>query len=565
MADSPVQWPGTPVGPVEPQWPGTPQVGVGEDIAQTAIPSAERGIAALMTTVPSLWDLAAKGIEYGAKKVLPESISGAMADARKTVEDTGKMHRYQDVQSNIEKSTGPLYQAQTGPGKVAQTAIEFAPSAMGGSGNLIGNIAKGAGAGATSELAGQAAENAGYKEYAPWARFGGAFLGGAIPTMARRTVTPFPASDERTNFVNLLNNKIGSGMPMTAGQKTGSPFLQGLEGQNMNSVAAPNWIKTLPEQQAAGFTKGAMSSMGSPASDASAANLRGGVQNLSSSYDPLIKNSEVIGAPFDALQKSLGDIRKNFTRVAGTDKSKALDEVVNDIKHGAQGPQASSTVASIPGERYQYLRQSIANKIETATTPSEKNSLVEMRSALDKAMSDSLPAEQAAKLKELNTQWANSQIIKDSVISPEGTISPKDLGASVLRNRGREAYNLDKAGELGPYARAGESVLKIPEAPPHGSHPIAHTAGALIGGAPGFAMGGVQGAEAGGVLGMFALPHMVDALRQNPVTARLLFNKGTQGYLGNQNWMPNSATTMDPQLVARLLATAPGNNPPGSK
>jgi hypothetical protein len=81
------------------------------------------------------------------------------------------------IQQNIEGATGPLYQPQTGPGRVVQNAINFAPAVIGGPETLIAKIlSRVAVPAVASEAAGELTKGTVAE---PYARVGGALLGGA--------------------------------------------------------------------------------------------------------------------------------------------------------------------------------------------------------------------------------------------------------------------------------------------------------------------------------------------------------------------------------------------------
>lgn len=81
----------------------------------------------------------------------------------------------QDLQSGVEKITGPLYKPQTSLEGYAQSLGEFLPAAAGG-GGLLARGARIAAPALLSETAGQATQGS---DLEPYARLGGALLGGA--------------------------------------------------------------------------------------------------------------------------------------------------------------------------------------------------------------------------------------------------------------------------------------------------------------------------------------------------------------------------------------------------
>jgi hypothetical protein len=82
-----------------------------------------------------------------------------------------------------ENIPGADYDPKTTGGEYARTVGEFAPTAVAGPGRLAGNLAKWAvGAGVASEGAGQLTEGSSLE---PYARVGGAILGGGVPSLVQ--------------------------------------------------------------------------------------------------------------------------------------------------------------------------------------------------------------------------------------------------------------------------------------------------------------------------------------------------------------------------------------------
>ncbi len=82
---------------------------------------------------------------------------------------------YQDVVSGIESKFGPMYKPQTVPGEYANTVGQFAAGALAGPGGVARKAALTGVPGVVSEAAGQATKGS---EFEPYARMGGALLGG---------------------------------------------------------------------------------------------------------------------------------------------------------------------------------------------------------------------------------------------------------------------------------------------------------------------------------------------------------------------------------------------------
>jgi hypothetical protein len=146
--------------------------GYGEDIAKS-LPADAAGLVSGTLGLPGdVSNLLAKGSaaasDYLAQKM---GFDKGPAPAAPILPTSGT------IQQKIEDTTGPLYQPQTGPGRVVQNAVNFAPAVIGGPETLIAKIlSRVAVPAVASEAAGELTQGTTAE---PYARVGGALLGGA--------------------------------------------------------------------------------------------------------------------------------------------------------------------------------------------------------------------------------------------------------------------------------------------------------------------------------------------------------------------------------------------------
>lgn len=108
------------------------------------------------------------------------------------------------IRSAVEGVTGPLPDAQTTPGKYAETIGEFAPAALAGPGGLIRRaITQAIVPGALSEAAGQATEGTGAE---PYARIAGALAGGGVGALADRVSAARSAKNAVPDIQDVLTS-----------------------------------------------------------------------------------------------------------------------------------------------------------------------------------------------------------------------------------------------------------------------------------------------------------------------------------------------------------------------
>jgi hypothetical protein len=541
------------------------------DIAKSAGPAVIRGLAGVMSVPGTLEDMAQRGLRWGMEKVLPADSAPiqalhAMMEVDKNPQ-TGKsisqehafFPTYDTTLDKIEKQTGPLYEAKTGPGKAIQTGIEIAPSLLTGEAGVIPSLLRAGGAGAASELAGEAANKAkgilptSVQPYAePVARGLGVIGGAASPSIARRVVTPLPQTAEQAAMVSALRAKAPD-FPLTAGQETGSPTVMSLEGRSGK-------FDNLPKQQEEAFTRGAMREMGvdglaTPENIAKGGDIGDEIGN--------IRRSGTIDTPeFQRVNREVSAIKRNLTAAAGKNNLAPFEDIQNEIRYGVAGAPGSG-VAGISGDRYNYLRQKIQSAIDGAATGDEKTALSKVRQSLDDAFHRSIPADQSARLKNLETQYANYNVLKNKTPTGEDTVTPKEVRKAVAKGFGNAAVN-ENRGSLAPYARNAERAA--PPLPPRNTEvsDITSLLGALGGavshGAAGYGLGGgmgaLTGAGEGSLSGLFTIPHVVNAAKD--VAGRVVSSGPAQMYLRKQNWLPGSNTAgLDKDALVRLLMSPP--------
>lgn len=159
------------------------------------------------------------------------------------------------VESGLSTITGGAseYDPQTTAGEYAGTVGEFLPGAAIGGANVANLLRFGALPGVASEAAGQLTEGTNIE---PYARVAAALAAPAAPALASRAISPFSGSipPERMAAIRVLQ---GEGVPLTAGQQTGSTGLRFAESELGGSRSA-----SIMDDQARAFTEAATSRAG---------------------------------------------------------------------------------------------------------------------------------------------------------------------------------------------------------------------------------------------------------------------------------------------------------------
>lgn len=160
----------------------------GADIAKTVGPGLARGVAGtigLPNTVMNYLDQnwfapAAQAVVRATGRTPTSDMPGG--DTRGSI--ASGFPSQEQILKPVEAVTGPLYKPKTIPGEVVNTLAEFAPNALFGGGSAAQRLGQVVAPALVSEGAGQAARVTA-PEAEPYARFGGALVGGVGAAVAQ--------------------------------------------------------------------------------------------------------------------------------------------------------------------------------------------------------------------------------------------------------------------------------------------------------------------------------------------------------------------------------------------
>jgi len=421
------------------------------------------------------------------------------------------------------------YHPKTTAGEYAGTVGEFLPgAALGGMG--VGNLVRfGVLPGMASEGAGQLTEGTPME---PYARIAAALVAPAVPALAARAISPFSGaiSPERAAAIRTLQ---AEGVPLTAGQQTGSTGLRFAESELGGGRAA-----AVMDDQARAFTEAATSRAGMQGiatADNMAANsdrLRQGFNQISA-RNSMNGDMQLIGDLGDAVARH-GRLLEPQQRQIVTDLA---DDVVNRVATG-----------SMPGEAYQVIRSDLSKAAQTNRQNSIGEAYRDIRNALDNAMARSVTPEDAAEWTRLRREYGNMKVLEKAAngageAAAMGTISPARLRQSA--SVGRQGASSRNAGDFDELAKAGQAVMS--------PLPNSGTAGRIRAQNLGSGILAGGGALAGG------LPGLAAGLVAPQVAGALLMSRPGQAYLTNQ--LAPRMTVADPRMqavIAALLANGGG-------
>ena len=492
---------------------GTGAPSLGADIAKSAGVGLAQGA---ISTAGTIGDLRDAGSWIAGKAA---SLFGASPETAKNVEATvgllGRLNPIslfaptsKEIKQAVTPFTGEFYEPQTTAGKYVKSAAEFIPGAAVAPGGLARNIGLGITSGLGAEAGSQLTEGTAAE---PYARVAGAVAGGLAPGMLSRVITPMRIAPERQSLVQTLE---AEGVPLTAGQKTGSKPLQYAESM-LGDVpgAGGKAAEKMVEQQRA-FTGAAMRRGGmEAATDAGPATMSKAFEQVGQKFDDLASRTNArLDTKF--AQELTEPVQQYVSLTARGERKPIIENIVNSI---VDVGQANGGV--IAGEQYKAWRSQLTNAMRGTNDPEFKQAAGGIVRALDKVMERSSGAADAAAWREVRGQYKNLLALERAATAAgeagaQGFISPSALRGAVV-NQGRRAYAQGQ-GDLADLARAGEGVMK--PLPNSGTAQRNYVQGALTGG--GFMAGGLAGGLAG-ILGP-------------AIAGRALMSAPMQAYLSNQ-------------------------------
>lgn len=523
--------------------PDEPNISVGEDLKRSAGPELLRGTVGLATGIPTLAQMGAKGIGSLAGSWLPQNAADKVQRATKATANFLDPVTYPSAMKWIEDAHGgSLPHPQTTTGQFAGHALQFLPGMLAGGGSLPSRVATGIGSALGSEGAGQAAEAAGFPEWADPARVVGAWKGGSLASVPRRAITRYESDPAHTALMDIAKEK---GVNVTAGQYTGNKAQLQTEA-NLLPHAGQKY-QDLPAKQAVEMTRALLGEMGVNGKDASRQAIQAGMRKIDDRITNLKANTSM---NFDApLLAELKDARDAYYQRTGTKPDPAnpspIDQRIQELTQNTPG----SVRMGLNGENYYNMRDNLykqARDLERSD-PASATALRQMHAAMDANMERSLAASNspfAGQWKQAYEQQEAARAINQTVgKGVGGNLDPREVHANVM----------DPNSSIGRTSHALSRVAEHPGAAPPG--PVAGTMSTVLGMLGGHYFHTPGGGTEGGVLGHLAGPPLMEAALRGPHFARPYFSDVGQKYFGNTVFpQAGEFTKMDPKTAAKLLA-----------
>ena len=388
----------------------------------------------------------------------------------------------------------------------ASTALASQPVMQGVSGAVGGAV----GDATDSQLAGTAA----------------AFATPLAASLAGRAITPVRTTPnpERRALVAAAERE---GIPVTAGQATGSRFLQNIEGmlEQLPFTSGPQ--RAIREAQERAFTAASLRRAGVNSDVATPDVLNAARTRIGGGIGAIADRNTLNVTP--TLDAQLAGI-KNDLPLIPAEAANPVGAYIERIR-GMMQPSATGG-QEISGASYRQMDSQLGRAIRGTQNGDLRTSLTEVRDTLRQAMDASISPDDAAEWARLRREYANLMLSARAAGgagagAAQGQISP--LGLRGALNQSTGGNYVFGQGDQNELARIGQSVLRAP--PDSGtagrtaaSNLLTLTLPGSGGGMIGAALGGPLGAAVGAGAGL-----------ATPRLAQMLMNSaGGQAYLRNR-------------------------------
>jgi hypothetical protein len=436
--------------------------------------------------------------------------------------------------------------AEIGGAVMSPASAAFIPARGASLAGTVGNAAMAGGAAGALYGFGTGEGGVGQRvQNAATSALGGAVIGGAIPVVGdlagkglQKLVSPNAGADD----VRLALGKVldDFGVPITAGQRTGSKQLMYREGQTAGG-------RRIAGDQAEAFTEAALKTAGINAKRATPEVLDEAATRIGQVFDDVTRGVDV--TPDRNSITALSQAVSEYKSLAPTANQAPL--VSNIFKDVTKAFRGGNTIPAATVNTWRSSLSKLTTSADAATREAARMALETVDDMLTQSLNAAGRMDDVARLATARGQWRNFLAIqKVAVREGDGLLSPAKLRATVIQ-QGEAAFARGKRGDLGTLARAGGEVMEaLPD-----SGTAQRWFANIPGGAPGLlGVAGASGAASAGLgtlgtigvgLAGAALPSVAGAIRMSgPV----------QRYLGNQ--VGNALAPAVANIINRLAPAA---------
>ncbi|HEV7455177.1 MAG TPA: hypothetical protein VGN96_00255 [Roseococcus sp.] len=401
---------------------------------------------------------------------------------------------------------------------------------------------------AMQAAAGMAGGAVGEATGSPLAGLAAAVATPSVVGAAGRVITPVRNANSPARQA-LVAAAEREGIPVTAGQATGSRFLQNVESQleQLPLTAAPQ--RAIREAQEDAFIRAAMRRTGTDATDTGPATITAARDRIGGTIGAIANRNTLNYTPqLDGELTQIADSLRFIPAEAAAPVAARIEQI-----RGMVIPAQNGQGGAIPGAAYRMMDSQLGRSMRNTQNGDLRAALGDLRDRLRVAMDASISPQDAAEWAQARREYANLMVIANAAGragagAAEGRMSPVALRQALDQSTGG-GYVYGR-GDLNELARMGQSVLRPPPDSGTAGRTMAQnllTGGTVAGG--GGTVGALLGGPAGAAVGAgtaLLLPRALQAVMNSPAG---------QAYLRNQ-LAPNAGLTSP--LAAALLAQQTG-------
>ncbi len=527
--------------PAQAPAPAAPERGAGETAARLAGNLGAGFNDRLADVVGAPFDLVNRGLRAVGVPIPEGSVAGSIRSGINAV--VGEPPKPENTGERLARGAG---------GGIVDAATVLVPAGAIARGAQAGGVAQGVGRAASAApglqvASGVAGGSVGEATDSPLA---GAAAALALPlgaAGAARAITPVQnaLSPARQALVQAAERE---GIPLSAGQVTGSRVLQNMEASMAQLPGTAGAEAAFAERQRQAFNRAVLSRAGETADTASPEVLNAARQRIGGTIGEIANRNTLDASPpefLDDLIRSSDAARRYAASDVERSVLNRIDDVLGKVEAGD----------TIPGRAYRELDSELGRAIRGTDNGDLRQHLTTLRETMRTRMDASITPDDATAWQQARREYANLMVAAKAAGgagagAAEGNISPLALRGALDQSTGG-GYVWGR-GDLNELARVGQGVLRpVPDSGTAGRTQMNQllTGGGLSSGGAGVGaiIGGPIGAAVGAGAGL-ALPAAVRAAYVNPVM---------QAYLRNQAISPEAMQAI--QGLRRNVLLQQGN------
>lgn len=343
----------------------------------------------------------------------------------------------------------------------------------------------------------------------------GAALGRVVAPV-RPTLTP---EAQRLREVAEARN-----IPLTAGQQTGSRFVQNIEARLAQLPFSSGMATDARLAQKQAFTREVLADAGESGNAVTNDVMDAGRARLGGMFDDLTSRNNMAVTP--EVADRLGRIEDNL-RLMPREAAEPMRARLEDL-HRLVQPDGT-----LPGTSYRMVDSALGKAIKDTGNGDLRSALTELRETLREGMDASISPADSAAWQQARTQYralktAGRAVSGSGADAAEGLISPPALKSALDAVTPRDRRAFDDSG-LRDLAKLGQTLRLPPDSGTSGGN----FANALLTGSIGGGAGLMAGGPVGAVVGTFALPPTAQAFLNSSFGRRWLTNQLAPNLAGN--------------------------------